>query len=252
MIFSVSYSKSNYLVRSLILSSDFYPVSYENRKFYEICLPTVNEDNKVCILVDAPDEDVALLTRKHLDLYFRQRRKMISAEANKSNTLSKLYQAQGDMAAGSIVEFYVEEDLLGFVIGKGGKHIQEVQDNCQVKSINVQENGRIVIIGADHAEVAKAREMLEMKRESIKISLAHWEFMMKEPSHLLDMKETADLAVCRLSERVECSIVVIGTDKAVNVAKKLSPTHLDCVTKLMEIKGSFQCEFLFFIYIRSP
>merc|ERR1712046_296299 len=77
-----------------------------------------------------------------------------------------------------------------------------------------------------------------MGRDFISISSVHYDFMSREPSHLNDMKITADLAVCRLSERSKCSIIVIGTDKAVGIAKKLSPTHLDCVTKLMEIKGS--------------
>ena len=191
----------------------------------------------MCILVDASDADIAMLTRKHLDLHFRQRRKMISAEEYKSNTLTKLYQAQGDMAAGSIVEFHVEEDLLGFVIGKNGKHIQDVQDACNVKTINVQPGGRIVIVGADHSEVAKAREMLEIKRDFVKISQLHFDFMTREPSHLNDIKLTADLAVCRLSEKAQCGVIIIGTDKAVNIARSLFPTHLDSLTRLMEIKG---------------
>ena len=54
--------------------------------------------------------------------------------------------------------------MCSFVIGKKGANVQKVEKECQIKSININPNGRIVIVGSDKEEVNRARAMLEFKQ----------------------------------------------------------------------------------------
>ena len=65
--------------------------------YIEIVIPNGHGDlaGNMSLLVDAANEEYARMARKHLDLHFKQRKRLVSAEAVKTDTLTKLYQAQG-------------------------------------------------------------------------------------------------------------------------------------------------------------
>lgn len=63
--------------------------------------------------------------------------------------------------APKMVSTQIDVDKIGDVIGKGGKVIQELQTNCNVK-INIEEDGRVFISGIDLDECNRAKDLVEL------------------------------------------------------------------------------------------
>ena len=75
-----------------------------------------------------------------------------------------LNAAQKEIADGLRVEFNVDPDLIGLVIGKNGDNIRRAKDLTGQPTITVdRENGTVRIAGHSKEAVAEARDMLEMQ-----------------------------------------------------------------------------------------
>ena len=73
----------------------------------------------------------------------------------------KFTAVQGAVAAGLRIEFSVDPELTGIVIGKKGERIKKVYEMTGVTRIDVTD-GLIRISGPTNGSVLKAREMLEL------------------------------------------------------------------------------------------
>ncbi len=77
---------------------------------------------------------------------------------------------QGEIDAGLRCEFKVQPHLMGLVVGIKGARIRQTQQECRIDRVVVDRDQSVVrIVGADPAEVRKARGMLELRQEVVSV-----------------------------------------------------------------------------------
>ena len=109
----------------------------EQSNINTISIDRNNSDRSVKIIIDSPTSESALLARKLIEIHFKQQLRVREAEARLQKVQMDLFTAQGEMASGLMVEFTVNKDLLGLIIGKKGAHIKMVEKQCGCTGINV-------------------------------------------------------------------------------------------------------------------
>lgn len=198
-------------------------------------LPT-KDNNKFSVLVDSPNTDRADIARKLLEMHFKQQIKLLNGEKRLQQTHSSLLEVQGEMAAGTRIEFKVPLDLLGVIIGKKGARVKEVQTQTGVNAINIDgESGIISVAGPDAASVQKARELLDIIEEGLEISSEAVDWLSRESSNILDLKETSGVLIARL-DRTGQRVQVVGTHAAVNSAKLVLGTQLEYMEAQLSLR----------------
>jgi hypothetical protein len=95
------------------------------------------------IFIDAPTAESALIARQLIEIHFKQQLKLIVAEEKLHRTENDLFLAQGEMASGHMVEFTINQSLIGIIIGKKGVRIKQIESESGVKNIFVEPNGGI-------------------------------------------------------------------------------------------------------------
>eukprot|EP00658_Telonema_sp_P-2_P000929 TRINITY_DN1033_c0_g1_i1.p1 TRINITY_DN1033_c0_g1~~TRINITY_DN1033_c0_g1_i1.p1 ORF type:complete len:504 (+),score=151.74 TRINITY_DN1033_c0_g1_i1:46-1512(+) len=152
---------------------------------------------------------------------------------NLENEASKLQiekeKRQEQFGNSKTVTFDVDEQLIGFVVGAKGRHIQEAIRESGVHSAHVDqpnsrsEPGKVVIHGPDECSVQKCREMLEIVKESVDVeeSMLGW-IIGKRGATIREMESsTGILRVKVLGNTVE----MVGTKEAVTMGKIWLDTH---------------------------
>ena len=120
----------------------------------------------VSITINAPTAETGNNARRLVETHFKNQLKIMSAEAKLAKTQTELFSAQGEVASGMMVDFFVPIPVIGLVIGKGGARIKEIEKGTGVSSINVDGNtGKIMVVGPDASSVQSARELLELQEE---------------------------------------------------------------------------------------
>ncbi len=106
------------------------------------------------IVISAPTAETATNARKLIETHFKNRLKIMSMEARLAKTQSDLFNAQGEMASGMMVDFTIPIGVIGLVIGKAGARIQHIQKTTGVSSINVDgATGKVMVVGPDAQSV---------------------------------------------------------------------------------------------------
>ncbi len=80
---------------------------------------TVNRENGVAssIFIDAPSTESAITARQLIEIHFKQQLKLAAAEEKLQKVENDLFLAQGEMASGHLVEFFIDPALIGVIIG---------------------------------------------------------------------------------------------------------------------------------------
>ena len=91
----------------------------------------------ITIGIDSPLPDRANVARTLLEVHFKQQIKLQNAEKRLLQTRTTLYEVQGEMAAGTRIEFKVSVELIGLIIGKKGVRVKEIQEDTGVTSIHI-------------------------------------------------------------------------------------------------------------------
>jgi hypothetical protein len=77
-------------------------------------------------------------------VHFKQKVRLQISEDHLLKTRSKLYETQGEVVSGSIIDFFVPSHLLGFVIGKKGARIEMVESS--VRKIFIQYTSKLFVV----------------------------------------------------------------------------------------------------------
>jgi predicted RNA-binding protein YlqC (UPF0109 family) len=135
----------------------------------------------VSIMIDSPTREAALLARKLVEIHFKQQIRVKEAEARLQKVQNDLYAAQGEMASGLMVEFTVNPELIGLIIGKKGSRIKAIEQQYGCGGINVDGNtGRIRVTGPDASSVQRAREQLDLIEHSFSLNASQVEWFSKD------------------------------------------------------------------------
>ena len=132
-------------------------------------------------------------------------------------TTTYRYSAQGALAAGTVIEFKVADDLLGLIIGKGGARIKKITEEFEVKQIKVAD-GKVVIVGKDHRSAEAARAQLEIFEELVELDDDAFDGIEGDVRSLQDIKNSSDVLVASLM-RSERAVKLIGTASSMYSAK---------------------------------
>ena len=132
-------------------------------------------------MIDSPTKESALLARKLVEIHFKQQLRVREAESRLQKVQMDLFAAQGEMASGLMVEFNVNRDLVGCIIGKKGQRIKSIETQTGCTSINVDgDSGRIRVTGPDSNAVQRAREQLELVEHSFNLNQAQVDWYSKD------------------------------------------------------------------------
>jgi predicted PilT family ATPase len=204
-----------------------------------IALNRMSDDFVESITIDATSKESAQLARNLIETHLKLQMKVKAAENRLLRVQTDLFSTQGEIASGQMVEFMVPSDLIGLVIGKKGSRIKQIESETNVTSINVRDNGHIMIYGPDSASVQAAREQLELMDDSFPVSPAQadWLANKNNSSIILDLKTSANLIIVKIN-REKSSLEVVGIRPAVQMAKFLLDTQLEYVDREIEIEAN--------------
>lgn len=135
-----------------------------------ISVNRISDASVESITVEAPSRESAQLARSLIETHLKQQMRIKAAETRLHKVQNDLFSTQGEISSGHVTQFSVRADLVGLAIGKKGARIRSIEADTGVSSINVGENGHIVIYGNDAQSVLKAREQLELLEESNSLS----------------------------------------------------------------------------------
>ena len=93
----------------------------------------------------SPSPERARMARLLVDVNFKQQMKLNQAETHLKQMQSDLSNVQTEVVTGLRIEFRPPSNLIGLMIGKGGARIKEIIDTTGVKTINMADNGMIII-----------------------------------------------------------------------------------------------------------
>ena len=164
----------------------------------------------------------------------------MSDEAKLAKTQTELFSAQGEVASGMMVDFFVPIPVIGLVIGKGGARIKEIEKGTGVSSINVDGNtGKIMVVGPDAISVQNARELLELHEEEFPLSKgqADWLANDRYNNSLSDIRSDNNLNAARV-DRDSATLTVIGTVPAIQSMRAMLSVQLEYIDKAIEIQST--------------
>lgn len=115
---------------------------------------------------DYPEEvDRAALL---VEAVFDHRVRLHSRLAVKDRLDAERAKIQAELDAGLRVEFPVQPHLMGMIVGVKGVRIKAVREQCDIDRVVVDRDLHVIrIVGRDPAEVRKARQMLELRVETV-------------------------------------------------------------------------------------
>jgi len=203
-------------------------------------LNRVGTDNVESISIDAPSKESANLARSLIESHFKFQLRLIATETRLKKVQTDLFSAQGEIASGLMIEFYVDPALIGLVLGKKGARIKQIQADTKVNAINVTgETGHIRIVGPDSESVQRAKELLELVEDRLALQPHHAEWLSSQynNSYLLDIKTCSDLMLVKVNME-KLTLDMVGSSGAVRNARILLPTQLEYVEKQIVLEGT--------------
>lgn len=172
------------------------------------------------IMVEAPSTETAKLARSLLQMSFKNEERISQTRDRRASLEDELYSAQGALAAGTVVEFAVKDDLLGLMIGKQGARIKRIQEEFDVKQIKVVGDEKVIIVGTDHKSAEEARRELEIFEETVDLDDLAFKGIEGDLRSLQEIKSTSNVLVASLL-RAENAVRLIGTAQSMYQAKVL-------------------------------
>jgi len=158
-----------------------------------------------------------------------------------------MYTIQGNIASGSVVEFEINPELIGLIIGKKGARIKEVEEKTGTKiristPKNPNERHHVSISGNDNVSVRKARELMEVSQESHPVDDDYMQVFLRDkrrgdfPGDLFgDLRETSGLLQIFLDVPNK-SIVFRGTKTTLKSGSILLAQFLENIRELNHLE----------------
>lgn len=192
------------------------------------------------VSIEAPSPDSAQLARTLIETHFKSQRKIKSAEERLYKYQSDLFAAQGDIASGITVDFNVDKELIGLIIGKKGARIKQIETETGLSSIQVNsETGNIRIFGPNTVAVNRARELLELKEECFDLESHYLDWLgdRYNSAVLNDIKSASNLMVTRI-DYDRNGLVVVGIASAVRTSRIMLSTQLEYIDKQIDLHNA--------------
>ena len=126
------------------------------------------------------------------------------------------------------IEFPVAKELVGLVVGKGGRTLGDVKKSTGVELIEVDQNGpRVIVIGPTQETVDAAREMLEFVVERVPVEPEQIGWLIgRGGKNFKELQEKT--RVTRLNvDKATSTVILVGTATAVAAAQLYIDTHLE-------------------------
>lgn len=95
------------------------------------------DENNVRIVVNSHIPENATQAKMLLTLKFKHQVKLQASEDKLRKIQNDLFSTQGSIASGHVVEFFVDQDVVGLIIGKKGARIKQTEVDSGVQSIKV-------------------------------------------------------------------------------------------------------------------
>lgn len=221
----------------------FQPILFKVKEQSGINTISINRVGTIAssILINAPSNESALIARQLIEIHFKQQLKLFSSQERLHKIENDLFQAQGDMASGHLVEFKIDPNLIGVIIGKKGTRIRQIESETGVQNISVQDNGVVKIIGNDSVSVQRAREQMELVEQEYELSDIEHDYYTRDGTQfdgsLNDVKEVSGLIIIRF-RREDAKLILVGTRSSVQSAKILLATQLEYIQEQAGIRSS--------------
>ena len=122
---SLIHSLTHSLTHSLNKDPKFQQITFKIRQ--QTSIDSILFDSSLqAVVIKAPDVDSASIARKLVETNLRNQMRLQSIEIKLQETQNELFNKQGEIASGMTMEVLVKKELVGFVIGKSGAHVNEV------------------------------------------------------------------------------------------------------------------------------
>ena len=163
-----------------------------------------------------------------LDLHMKNHGDLHRIQNEREQLVTKIEMRRAARENGIRVEFAIAKELIGLVVGKGGKQITDVKKATGVEMIEVDQTGpRVIIIGPTQEAVDAARESLEFIIERVPVEPEQVGWLIgrggKNFRELQEKTKVTRLNVDKSSNHV----ILVGTVTAVAAAQLYIDTHLD-------------------------
>jgi len=166
-----------------------------------------------------------------LDLHGRHIETLLAARKTREELASRMSSEQEKLGSGCRLDFPIERELIGLVVGKNGKQIRETKKATGVYTIEIDEKQvRVVVIGPTQESIEAAREMLEFVSEKVPVESSQVGWLIGRNGN--NFKELQDKTkVTRLNvDKQKNEVVLVGTKTAVEAARLYIETHLTYLT----------------------
>ena len=190
---------------------------------------------------EGPSSAKVRAAKNIIAMHMEQQDEVMTRERRVERAQESRDAALKEIEDGLRAEFYVPNNLIGLVIGKGGAHVNSVKENTGVERIVVDpEDGAVRIVGHDKADVARAREMLEYSMKTMAVSSEDVAVLLAPVRggrgvELNKIRDHAGLVKAQLNDERD-TLELIGTVVAVESALHLVETRLNYRKKINELK----------------
>ena len=173
-----------------------------------------------------------------IDLHMRHHGDMHRIQSEREVLATKIETRQKAKANGIRVEFPVVKELIGLVVGKQGKTIQDVKKATGVDVIEVEQAGpTVVIVGSTQEKVDAAREMLEFVIERVPVQPAQVGWLIgRGGKNFKELQEKTKVTRLNVDKNTS-TVILVGTVTAVAAAQLYIDTHLEYLQEFDKEKG---------------
>jgi len=151
-----------------------------------------------------------------------------SVHSHREKLAERLETEKSKRETGVRIEFAIDKELIGLVVGKGGKNIADARRETGVDVVEIDQNGpRVVIIGPTQQSVEAAREKLEFVTAKLPVDPEQIGWLIgKGGKNFKDLQDKTK--VTRLNiDKATSQVILVGTSTAVAAAQLYIDTHLE-------------------------
>lgn len=159
-----------------------------------------------------------------LDIHFKHQLAISSFHTRRENQLKNHQQSDDDPC----VEFNMDSELMGLLIGKKGVRVKRVRDEHQVEVDVVENHGdcTVYIYGNKLSVLEAARDDLEIQSEKVALEGDQAGFLLRNKAEALEkMRTTADVIRVRYDQGTG-NLEILGSKSGVETARHHLETHL--------------------------
>ncbi|KAL3902795.1 MAG: hypothetical protein SGPRY_011922 [Prymnesium sp.] len=162
-----------------------------------------------------------------LELHIRHQTDKLRIASERALLATKLEAEKEKVMTGARVEFPISRDVIGLVVGKGGKNIVDTQKATGVDRVEVDPQGpRVIIVGPTQDSVEAARELLEFVTERVDVKPEQIGWLIgRGGKHFKEMQEKTKVSRINLDKTLG-QVVLVGTRTSVEAAMLYMETHL--------------------------